>query len=122
MDWKERVKKFPKAMDAFCISKFGGDVKKCMVNGKEDRFWGALSLINDRELYDFFDGHGIFITLKVVNGWDYTISDGKGHLLDTEYDYQDTRKEAETAAFMKAFKILEPKLKDGTTPVTLQKV
>lgn len=121
MDYKHILKKYPKSLDAFCKLKFGGDAKSCMKNSP-DRFWGALSLIHDRELYDFFDGHKIFISLKIVNQWDYSISDGKGHLLITEYDYKDTRIESETAAFAEAFKLLEPKLKDAAKAGGLQKV
>lgn len=121
MDYKKILKTYPKGMDSFCMSKFGGDAKSCMKNSS-DRFWGALSMIHDRELYDFFDAHKIFITLKIVDRWDYLITDGEGRTLHNAYDYKYTRMEAETAAFLKAFKLLEPKLKDGTTTGTMQKV
>ena len=110
MDGKNLVKKFPKAMDAFCISKFGGDVKKLMTNGKEDRFWGALSLINDRDLYDFFDGYEIFIS----------VSHRHDGLFDAEVKFgapphlriikEESRKNAEDVAFVHAFEFLEATL------------
>lgn len=112
MDWKELVKKFPKAMDAFCISKFGGDVKKLMTNGKEDRFWGALSLINDRELYDFFDGHGIEIFIIPFDpGISYEIRvDKLVQRISMDSPVTEERVEMEDFAYIEAFKILEPTL------------
>jgi len=65
---------------------------------------------NLRSLYEFFDEQRIYITLKYVDLWDYTISDGTGHLLDTDYDYKDTRQRSEAAAFTKSFQILEKRL------------
>lgn len=70
------------------------------------RMWTDIG--NDM-LYVFFDKQKIYITLKIVHKWDYTISDGKGHLLFTEYDYKSTRNESEIAAFTRAFETLENK-------------
>lgn len=114
MNWKTILKKYPKCMDAFCISKFGGDVKKLMTNGKEDRFWGALSLINDRDLYDFFDKNQIrcFIldadTQEEQYKWEIKVKARTYSSPEDEPYFQ--REECEILMFLDAFEILEPQL------------
>ena len=106
MDYKHILKKYPKSLDAFCKLKFGGDAKSCMKNSP-DRFWGALSLIHDRELYDFFDGHEIRVYVTwTINKWFVWI--GSDHESPTGFE---TRIEAEDEAWIEAFKLLEPTLK-----------
>ena len=130
MDYKYILKKYPKSLDAFCKLKFGGDAKSCMKNSL-DRFWGALSLIHDRELYDFFDAHGFKVVIQFITDggdemgqWFYNVWDK-----DIEWSnmaessvYYGSRSEAERAAFIEAFKLLEPQLKNGTTAGKMQSV
>jgi len=79
--------------------------------------------INQRDLYDFFDAKGVYISLACNNEWDNPqpigfmgeIFSALGECLYTPSDDEFTsRTLAESAAFEKAFSILETTL--STTP------
>ncbi len=77
----------------------------------------------ERHFYDFFDGQGIYISIKydcrwknpdstdseVISFWDWEIDDSLNNLGSSDVE-EPTRAEAEEKAFEKAFGILENKL------------
>ena len=108
MNWKEIKEKYPKAY---------GLLTK---NGEYSIQSGCLFLWVEhiayhyelRDLYDFFDEQGIYISIKI--GSDFRHFDYSIHLkniwkADSHGDSirKTTRTEAETEAFTKAFEILE---------------
>ena len=118
MNWKEIKEKYPKGYDSakmWWIDEAGlsqfQDFNPCSgVN------------VNDRYLYDFFDEQGIFI--NVVRMWyfedtienslheffDWEIIVEREFVSDSEVE-EPTRTEAEEQAFIKAFELLEQRLK-----------
>ena len=93
MNWREIQKKYPKAFDILID-------------------WRMLSTVGMRDLYDFFDGEGIYVSIECSGGCgeyriDYEWVDyDKGDEL-VKSDWMLNRKIAEEAAFLKAFEILE---------------
>lgn len=86
--------------------------------------WDAYTEYDNRRLYDFFDSNEIYIEVspqynfgdEKVNPkyWEWTIHNGElfSQGYHNEGDYSDTRKTAETKAFIKAFELLQNKLYD----------
>ena len=116
MDWTLILPTYPKGMDAFCQHKLGANVDKCMgtTEQQQAKFWAALSLINDRELYDFFDSHGLLIFLKQGTHDGYLDFDIENRNKDFDKESKLTWSEVETdrkgiedIAFMKAWELLE---------------
>ena len=68
---------------------------------------------NIRDLYDFFDGEGIYIDVRpfYYDGWQFLSSLVTPGLESIDCEGGATRTEAEEQAFMKAFEILEEKIK-----------
>jgi hypothetical protein len=104
MNWKEIENKYPKAFNLLS-DKYGKVSAKLMLNS------------NERELYDFFDDNGISIIIDVdyYDGLMFIpcIFSIKNHQFDPIDNY-DSRKEAEFAAFTRAFELLEDKTKQIT--------
>ena len=100
MNWKEINEKWPKAYSLFMSARF-------------DRLiaYRKFEVPNDYigDLYDFFDEQGIIIEIMWyhkdfrMNVWYNKEVKFAGHL--------NSRQEAEEAAFLKAFEILEEKLR-----------
>lgn len=109
MDWKEIKESCPKAY------KRGQDwwtdnIEHYQRNGIVDEYESLT--VSERFLYDFFDGEGIYITVRPYNfrvdKWFYAFW---GIEVDYEMLKAKTRTEAEEQAFLRAFEILELKLK-----------
>ena len=118
MNWKEIEKKYPKAF--LKLNEWYG-IGLLEFNKEEPERYGhyftdgvhAVLMWNDfeiRDLYDFFDEQGIMCIVTLLNKrWVYSNIDN----LEWEHSERSifkTRKEAEKAAFLKAFEILEQKL------------
>ena len=116
MNWKEIEKKHSKAWELLDSWKYEGLDIDCMQ--WVDKHGCSEDTFNIRDLYDFFDEQGIYVSvLKIVNkaGFWFTIRQIPESVYDIHsgYDlslYFNLRKEAEQAAFLKAFEILEEKL------------
>ena len=122
MNWKEIKDKHPKALQA-CLNWFSPSAIK-MYDLQITTSHGSIvyddggncGLIGIRDLYDFFDEQDIYIEISYLaiidpmpigsnEGWWYTIN-------HRSYETsKDTRPETEEAAFLKAFEILEEKLR-----------
>ena len=104
MNWTEIQKKYPKGYKKAC-KRYG---VKDIVTILEER----LLHIDNRYLYDLFDGEGIYVSIECSGGCgeyriDYEWVDyDKGDEL-VKSDWMLNRKIAEEAAFLKAFEILE---------------
>ena len=112
MNWIEIEKKYPKAW--MLLKEWFGYKKDITVSMELSRIF-----MPERKLYDFFDEHGIYIGLETVGdgGFTWNIGDKTGTLVENFNDKEGAffnlelcRKEAEEAAFLKAFEILEKKL------------
>lgn len=120
MNWQEIKEKYPNASKLY--QNFGGW-------SHEDKIKAYLKdEVLRRDLYDFFDEQNIFINVSqeyqytrevdedgrnshyVPDGWDWDIHD-RAYYLATSKALSKSRKEAEQQAFLKAFEILENKLK-----------
>ena len=108
MNWKEIKEKYPKAY-ILC--------EKEMTDGSYiEPFYETVNW-NDRNLYDFFDKQGIYVNISSDCGkffymlYEYHEKPFKDEtVLDIGMDEDkqfEIREEAETAAFIKAFEILE---------------
>ncbi|MCK5606295.1 hypothetical protein KAR91_30625 [Candidatus Pacearchaeota archaeon] len=107
MNWKEIKEKYPKAW-------------KCCYDWSDTHFetdipiYAIGDILTLRHLYDFFDENdiNIFVRLSDITNsflpfdWDIVYED----IYHSSYLEYKTRKEAEQAAFTKAFEILEQKL------------
>jgi hypothetical protein len=101
MNWKSIKKKYPKAFK--------------LLDKTVDIFWDC------RFLYDFFDEQGIIIQIKffwkaeiLKKKWSYEISNDFEYIYSSNLNDSITysnRIEAEEQAFLKAFEILEEKIK-----------
>jgi len=119
MNWKKIETKYPKAFDKFFIW-FKGDPEAAMTKKEFLEVNDIIVMHGDiRELYDFFDEQGIYISMWI---W-YVDDDGKGTDIpvfkpsiggmgiDMLYpDGYKIRKEAEEVSFLKAFETLENQL------------
>ena len=118
MNWKEIKEKYPKAFNQ--MNEWYGE-GLLEFHHSENRyghyFTDGVHIVEmwndflDRNLYDFFDENEIWIDIDHEFGadWTFTIDNGgNGH--DGDGTIYKTRTEAETAAFTKAFEILEEKL------------
>ena len=101
MNWEEIRKKNPKAVNK--MENWLNETKHHFVKKGQERL-----------LYDFFDENDIFVEISIdkVDGWFYDIfgcyNDGNTFTIAENSKYL-TRPKAETAAFEKAFEILENK-------------
>jgi hypothetical protein len=91
----------------FAMSLFGQDLE----------YVADSTFFNDRDLYDFFDSKGILIYTPPLPirsgkrfGWAIVKNDEKCTQLAIMKERTDTRQEAETAAFTRAFSLLEEQL------------
>ena len=112
MNWNKIKKEYPEAWKVFDNSSY---------YGFHTRGNGILSKFNQsaqRVLYDFFDDHELTIEVSSTQGMRQS---GDNITFNTDVMYKDknhmhndhnysTRSEAETAAFEKAFEMLEKKL------------
>ena len=119
MKWKEIKKKYPKGLDKLFawlnIEEYDSTISK-EVGTKWYQFEHGYLLShegfcwNKRNLYDFFDEQGIIIKIDVCPAcdkyfFDVEIFSNTVHeLIAITFE---SRKEAEQAAFLKAFEILE---------------
>jgi len=117
MNWKEISKKYPRAVSKAVLS-----IPTIDTPGHPD--YGYPKYL--RELYDFFDEQGIYIEVDLDyddsgnnQDWIYAIHQVKNNepidrlyysFIDNDNTHP-TRKDIEGAAFIKAFEILEEKLK-----------
>lgn len=105
---KELVSSHPKSIDAyiqFITTKSGEGIRPDV---KRDDMIDFVTLIihtGIRNLYDFFDAKDIMIQVYWTGFWQYSV----GELIMDSINF-DNRREAEKAAFTKAFDILEQKL------------
>jgi len=118
MNWKQIQKKHPKAFNKL-IEWLNCSVEVKIEDNELVTYVPAIpghvvmrkDVMSMRRLYDFFDERGIYIDIdceSVIVGdhWEFTIDQkGKGH--EGNEELYSTRKQAETAAFTKAFEILE---------------
>ena len=115
MNWKEISEKYPKAYfnellesDIYSASDFYSSPKP---KGQLLVDYAPI-----RNLYDFFDEQEIWIEISAdrINGWMFEMfkltEDYWSVLFSAKFTYK-TRIEAETAAFIKAFELLEEKLR-----------
>ncbi|HEX2868686.1 MAG TPA: hypothetical protein VHO03_16720 [Ignavibacteriales bacterium] len=128
MDWEEIIKSYPTAWELFgdyvyhTIGNFNVELPEAF-NSEYVNFWisdnpsGGKVTVHYRKLFDFFDGQGIRVV--VVNGWKdgkmfwiFRIS-GKGYFIIRRSEEYSIRIEAEESAFMKAFEVLEERLRKG---------
>ena len=110
MNWKEIKKKYPKAW--ILLKEWFGYKKNITINMELSKIF-----MPERKLYDFFDKQKIIIEIGIgynfnenkyiLNEWSYDIIDCD---IENEGQYN-SRLEAEEVAFLKAFEILENKLK-----------
>ena len=124
MNWTEIEKKYPNSSDA-CHDWFEKQWSVILEINNDGRLGYKITdgvhavemfipLYGNRWLYDFFDEQGIYIGLD----YHYAVGLARWFSLTIIYDkehYEDEldtgiRKEAEYAAFLKAFEILEEKL------------
>ncbi len=90
--------------------------EECPKARKQFREWVAKNIAHNvgfcfecRDLFDFFDEQGIYISLHHIEGeFIYEIEDG--NYFNDDAEYESTRTEAEEKAFEKAFELLENKL------------
>lgn len=109
MNWIEIETKYTKAFNDY-LKHIGGSV--LLVDGSLVRRTlvpSVYDFINERDLYDFFDENEIYI-LPEKTEFEEGIEWGWDLISDCEYGFN-SRPEAESAAFTKAFEILENKLK-----------
>ena len=106
MDWRQLKKKCPKAFEK---------LKKWLDAESKDilRFELMMILKNKRDLYDFFDEAGIYMNVFMDENpetgskyWDWQVFID-GECFGSSEVEKPTRKEAETAMYNGAFKILE---------------
>ena len=106
MNWKEIKKKYPKAYK---------ELTNCFGYKNETAIEISLTVYYNRNLYDFFDEKGIYIVVHpdILNEvfFIWIIFDEKNRAYQCNPEkFVNNRQEAERAAFLKAFEILEQKL------------
>ena len=115
MKWQKIEKELPLAWETLVYY-----YTKDLYNNDARKYVGVEwveTMIQDRCLYDFFDEQGLFVEIgfgyesklqKIT--WDYGITPlGFDYQTDWDINFK-TRPEAETAAFEKAFEILEKQI------------
>ncbi len=95
IDWKNIKEKYPKAYEKFI----------------HEWYHGYKDLINERDLYDFFDEQGINILITCEFDFGYEILDNRYEVNQEVKKWFNSRQEAESEVFTKAFEILNDKLK-----------
>lgn len=119
MNWKEISEKFPEAFKTFFkwywpdnrIAFDGDSLYFCQTIDDKSYAESSISfkdILRIRVFYDFFDENDIYMCMDWDNnGWTYF------RATDNEVNWSknyDSRTEAEEAAFLQSFKILEEKL------------
>ncbi len=69
--------------------------------------WYEIDTLHQRDLYEFFEQYGIFVVIlydEWIGYFNYELYSQAGNVISPKFQ---SRKEAETAAFMKAFVALE---------------
>ena len=123
MDWTGIVEKYPKSFDLL-VEK--AHLPKDCIEIDEDYlsydFDDYVNIFNERDLYDFFDGQGMIVSItkdsEEINCWIVDILEKmsekiEGHHYRQLYDglyYVDNRRRVENYLFTRAFEILETKL------------
>jgi hypothetical protein len=105
MNWEKIRQECPKA-----FREAQDSVKEIDTPGHQD--YGCPEEV--RDLYDFFDEHDIFIEISAdsINSWNYDLfklTETSFHPIYSKGYMYLNRKEAEQAAFEKAFELLEKK-------------
>ena len=113
MNWQKLSLKYPKAY------KHMEDNFKCLFTNKEltsveygvPRYGGTIKHPLKRDLYDFFDGEDIMTNVTpLLHTFEWFADDYNSVKFARDYGECETRSEAETEAFTKAFEILEERL------------
>ncbi len=121
MNWNKIKEQYPKALKEFMLWDF--EDNETDFEEWVDTAWWLINKRNIRDLYDFFDEQGIYISIRydnrwenpdstdseVINYWDWDIDDSLNNLGSSQVE-EPTRTEAEEKAFEKAFEILESKV------------
>jgi len=113
MNWKEIEKKLPKAWEAFekwlqTDVVFNMDEFQAI---EKDIYKFSLNI---RKLFDFFDKQGLVILIDYYQNYFYWFIKSPNDIINISgeaWKKIKTRTEAETAAFTRAFKMLERTLK-----------
>lgn len=117
MNWTEISEKYPKAFVRLC--------KKCNVRldyyAKDHLEYKNGLYFQDRDLYDFFDAEKLHIHFYGF------VSENKevyGYIVNEIYAdmVYPSRPEAETAAFLKCFELLDGKLKEREDIFTMEEL
>ena len=113
MNWKETKEKCPKALHKYNLYNWDG-YENYKIDNYAPIVLKDLAKTNNRNLYDFFDENGVIVSvIYEINAdgleyYDWEIYDNNTRTYpDNEHN---SRTEAETEAFNKAFEILENKL------------
>ena len=104
----DKAKEYPKAWELF---------KKHHVYKEHDYYGYIITYM--RDLYDFFDDQEVYVSIshtilsgeKVNMVWGYLVSI-KGYFTNNYKSVFNSRKDAEYAAFVRAFEILEEQLEN----------
>lgn len=108
MNWNLIKEKYPKCYSLLLIFLKGMELEDLQTTS-------VHPITKMRFLYDFFDEQGTYINILLFGkvGWTWDIRDRDFHVLaQPEFnDTKFTRVEAEAQAFLKAFELLEEKLK-----------
>jgi hypothetical protein len=125
MNWEEIADKYPKAFELLCnslgvLDEYYSELLeeyRTKFNQFIDEISSPEGSWDDRKLFDFFDENGIVIIGGILFDafdareceWDYEIYQTKEDYVESGKGFK-SRKESESAAFTKAFEILEDKL------------
>ena len=117
MNWEQIAKKYPRAFKLLCdklgfvayYSELFEEEMTLLKQFKENLFSHEDYGWNIRELYDFFDEHEIMICITYEFDWGYEIYESGSDMICSVKKWYNTRKEAETEAFTKAFKYIKTK-------------
>lgn len=122
MNWKSIEKNNKKAFSKL-ISDWNIKTYKCtefeLLCNSASQNHSANIIVNDRDLYDFFDDNGVYVTVdreydmvaeEHTIDWSYYISQCNKKRGISNDDYFSSRIIAETNAFLCAFNVLEEKL------------
>ena len=92
------------------IEDFDSQIEGRIITASEqfERMWGQRQY-TIRDLYDFFDENNLIVVITCEMDYGYEILIHRYDLIDQVKRWYDTRIEAETEAFTKAFEIMELK-------------
>jgi len=74
----------------------------------------TLDYYDTKKLYQFFDKHGIYLTIEMYNPhlWGFSISLDNGFVLGQTKESKKTREDIECEGFFECFRILNERIKD----------